>query len=486
MKKSRKKTPVRAAIYARISKDKSGEEKGVDRQEADCRALAERLGWEVVGVYIDNDISASKGKPRPQYQAMLQAIRQGQINGLLAWHPDRLNRRAADLEKFLPIVEAHNVQVQTVTAGEYDLSTASGRMNARILGSVAQGEVERSAERIRRAMAQMREEGRYKGGMRPFGYEKDGTTVREDEAQVVRELCTSLLAGRGVKALAGDLNERGIPTTQGNTWKPTNLRQMLLRPRNAGLIATGRPHIDEEIVGQAQWPPLVDEETWRAVRALLMDPSRRTHSGIDSAWLGSGIYRCGKCGGKMRSSAIGQTPSKPTPDRRYTYRCRDHAHLTIMAVPTDNYVRPVVVDLIRDPRVVAAMNPAPTDSLSADRERRAVLAARLDGFEADYAAGAITGQQLQKATQRVEAELVEVDERLAKGMSQSTASPIALAPDPGLAFLDAPLDVQRAVLSSLLTVEVLPSLGRGRAWTAERLRITPVAALDDLDLSISA
>lgn len=61
-----------AAIYARISSDKSGQSAGVERQEADCRALASRLGLTVSHVLVDNDISAYSGKPRPQYKRLLE------------------------------------------------------------------------------------------------------------------------------------------------------------------------------------------------------------------------------------------------------------------------------------------------------------------------------------------------------------------------------------------------------------------------------
>ena len=175
-------------------------------------------------------------------------------------------------------------------------------------------------------------------------------------------------------------------------------------------------------------------------------------------------------------------------NRKFFYRCSGDGHVTAMAVPTDDFIRRTVAELIRDPRVVATMTEVRDDGLGADRERRAVLAANLIRFEADYAEGTITGQQLQKATQRVEVELAEVDERLAKGMQRSVSSPIALSADPVQAFLGASIDVQRAVMLSLMQVEILPQPKekRGAAWTPERLRITPVVALDDLDLSISA
>ncbi len=63
--------PRAAAVYRRISDDRTGDAAGVGRQEADCRALAKRLGWTVAGVYTDNDISAYTGRKRPDYLRML-------------------------------------------------------------------------------------------------------------------------------------------------------------------------------------------------------------------------------------------------------------------------------------------------------------------------------------------------------------------------------------------------------------------------------
>ena len=53
------------------------------------------------------------------------------------------------------------------------------------------------------------------------------------------------------------------------------LGDILVRPRNAGLIHTGDPRGEFEIIGPAKWPAIVDEDTWRAVHALLTAPSRR-------------------------------------------------------------------------------------------------------------------------------------------------------------------------------------------------------------------
>jgi site-specific DNA recombinase len=97
---------MRAGVYARISDDRrGGAGLGVQRQVEDCQALAERLGWPVAGVYVDNDVSAYSGKPRKDYQRLLADIRAGHITSVLAWHTDRLHRSPVELEEYMSVCE---------------------------------------------------------------------------------------------------------------------------------------------------------------------------------------------------------------------------------------------------------------------------------------------------------------------------------------------------------------------------------------------
>jgi len=470
---------LRAAIYTRISNDPEGREKGVERQEEDCRALAAQYGYEIVAVYSENDVSAStrSRKPRPRYDEMMRAAKARQFDVILAYSNSRLTRRPMEVEDLIQLHESYGVRVRTVVSGDDDLSTADGRMIARIKGNVDAAEAERTSERVKRAKAQAVAEGRYRGGRRPFGFEKDGVTVVPAEAAIIREVVAALLAGRSVRAMVAELNERGVKTSQGAAWSQKSLRDVLLRPRNAGLLSTGQhDHGDLQIVGPAVWEAIVPEETWRALYAMLTEPSRRTnHSNNEARWLGSGTYRCGidGCGAPMRVSVAGGTPSRPNVTRRYYYRCSARSHLIIVQRQTDEYVLGEVAKLIRDPRIVEAMEPEGID-LSPEREERAALVARLGMFERDYALGHINGAQLAKTTAIVEAQIADVDARLAKAIRRNTSSPVFSAPDPGAAFLAAPIDVQRAVLTSVMRVEVVPATKIGVAWSPERLRLFPV------------
>src|SRR6478609_4559422 len=177
---------MRAAVYTRISEDHTGQGLGVTRQLEDCTALADRLGWDVVARFDDNDISAYNGKHRPGFEALLDAMKRGEVDALICWHTDRLYRSMKDLERLIEIADVAGVQIRTVNGGDLDLSNSSGRMLARILGSVSRQESEHHAERRKAANLQRAAAGEWCAtGNRPYGYTKTGEPL-EPEASLLR------------------------------------------------------------------------------------------------------------------------------------------------------------------------------------------------------------------------------------------------------------------------------------------------------------
>src|SRR5258707_11593532 len=125
-------------------------------------------------------------------------MKTGQVDALICWHTDRLYLSMKDLERLIEVADAARVQIRTVNGGDLDLSTSSGRMLARILGSVARQESEHKGERQRRANAQARATGKWnRAGHRVFGYTRDGVPL-EPEATIVRQAVHDVLAGKSL------------------------------------------------------------------------------------------------------------------------------------------------------------------------------------------------------------------------------------------------------------------------------------------------
>ena len=83
---------ARAGIYARISSDREADGLAIGRQLEDCERLAEERGWRVVERYIDQDVSAYRGRVRPAYRRLLGDLRTGSIDGVIVYHLDRLHK----------------------------------------------------------------------------------------------------------------------------------------------------------------------------------------------------------------------------------------------------------------------------------------------------------------------------------------------------------------------------------------------------------
>ncbi|MCE5290856.1 MAG: recombinase family protein, partial [Nocardiaceae bacterium] len=246
-----------AAVYLRQSLDVTGEGVAVARQREDCLRLCAEKGW-TPSEYLDNDTSATKGK-RPGYLRMLDDIRAGTVQAVVAWDLDRLHRRPVELEEFINLADAHRLALATVS-GDVDLSTAQGRLVARLKGSVARHEIEHKSDRQKRAAKQLADVGAPKWKT-AFGY-TDDYQPHPIEAPLVRDAYEALLSGTSLKGIAAGLNANGMTGRTGKPWTHSTVSLFLRAPRNAGL----REH-NKVIVGPGTWPGLVSEETFRAALA---------------------------------------------------------------------------------------------------------------------------------------------------------------------------------------------------------------------------
>ena len=95
--------------------------------------------------------------------------------------------------------------------------------------------------------------------------------LRQAESDALAQAHQDVIDGATVAGIARDWNTRGILTPTGRQWRGREVTRVLKRPRNAALM-----QYQGRIAGTAQWPPVVDETTWRAVVAILDDPGRRT------------------------------------------------------------------------------------------------------------------------------------------------------------------------------------------------------------------
>lgn len=433
-------------MYVRISSDPNGQRLGVRRQLQECRAKAAALGWEVAGVYEDNDASASSTKPRPRYRQMLADLEVGQLDAVVVWDLDRLTRRPIEVEEFIDLADRRGVALASV-GGDVDLATDNGRLFARIKGAVARSEVERKGTRQRSANDQRAAAGLPSAGRRAYGYTADGLSVVLAEAEHLRWAVNQLLEGESLHALVRGINARGARTTAGNLWTATQLRRAMQNPRYRGL----RVHRGE-VVGVGAWPALLDEGTQAAVVAVFSDPDRH-RAGPARRYLLSGVVTCGVCGGKV--FGVGEKLKGPL------YRCETRLHINRQAEPIEELVSAVVVARLERPDAVDMVSP-PADAaeVATLKGRSEALRGRLDDVAEAFATGDIDRRQLTAASTSLRAQLDQVTAALADHARTPLLAELLSAVDVRATWDALAMDRQRAVIDTLATVRLHPP-GRG-------------------------
>jgi site-specific DNA recombinase len=465
---------IRAVIYCRISQDRTGAGLGVDRQREDCEALAERNGWDVVEVYVDNDVSAFSGKLRKDYRRMLADLDEGKATVVIVWHTDRLTRSIVELEEYIELSDRRGIATHTVQAGTIDLATPSGRMTARILGAVARQESEHKGHRVARARQQKAMAGEWAGGIRPFGWgvptgemrkkvnRKTGEEIEvpvldmskavPEEKEAVLHGTDLILMGGSIRGYKQWLKDKGFVTTLGNEVTHQEARAILLRPRNAGIAV----YKGEEI-GRGQWEPLVPEDKFRAVVAILENPDRRTTPGAQPKWLGSLLYRCGRgeCGKGM---TVTQSGGRSYP----SYRCPTGHGGGRRAEIVDQYVEDTIIERLSRDDAHDLLLPGPENvdvaGLQAESEQ---IRRRMTDLAALFGSGQIDMPQFTEGTDIARAQLEGVTQQLARAATKDPLVDLVGAPDVRKAWKRLGLDRQRNVLRALVEVTLkTPRPGR--------------------------
>lgn len=450
-------TATRAAIYRRISDDREGRELGVTRQSEDLEAFARARGYTIVGDYADNDISAStrSRRVRPAYSTMLGEARSGAIDVILAATSGRLTRRPREFEDLIELAEQHGVRFEYLSSPSFNLNTADGRMIARMLAAADAAESERIGERVEREARQRAEQGRPPRG-HALGYSRDGMTLEEPAATLVREAYEAVLAGSSLASVGRRWNESGLRTVHGNGWDAKPVRDVLRNPRYAGLVLHG----GVELSGvEARWPTIVNEDVWRGVQAVLADPERRMARGTTRKYLLSGFATCGLCGHPLVSGGT---------RRGYrSLKCVPGRHLERVAEPIEQLVEESALARLRRPDAAAALVPSQPDLKplrargEALRAQRKALAADLD---VDLSFAKARDRRLLEELTLVEAELTEA--------TRGHALAVFVGRDPSTVWADLDIDQRRMVLVELFAEIVVLPPGRGaRVFRPESVRL---------------
>ena len=301
-----------AGIYISVSTfDQAREGFSLGEQEERLKDFCNFKRYNIYKVYQDAGISAKNDK-RPAYQEMIEDVKKGNINVIVALKLDRLTRSVYDIEKLMKFVNDYECDIDCM-ADESNTTTSNGRMVMRIMTSVSQNEIEKCSERTKFGMA-----GAIKNGHIPnrtgLGFKRENKKLVPDPLtkDIIVRIFDLYLEGKSHQAIANIYNKEKV---LGKTnWYDSTIQKILSNELYKGDYVNGKrtkhPTYYENVI-----EPIVSKEKWESCQYQKLRNAR--HYERTATYLFTNKLKCSKCGNFLGGHATTKTNGK----KYYYYKC---------------------------------------------------------------------------------------------------------------------------------------------------------------------
>ena len=301
-----------AGIYIRVSTfDQAREGFSLREQEERLKEFCKFKRYNIYKVYQDAGISAKNDK-RPAYQEMIEDVKKGNINVIVALKLDRLTRSVYDIEKLMKFVNDYECDIDCM-ADESNTTTSNGRMVMRIMTSVSQNEIEKCSERTKFGMA-----GAIKNCHIPnrtgLGFKRENKKLVPDPLtkDIIVRIFDLYLEGKSHQAIANIYNKEKV---LGKTnWYDSTIQKILSNELYKGDYVNGKrtkhPTYYENVI-----EPIVSKEKWESCQYQKLRNAR--HYERTATYLFTNKLKCSKCGNFLGGHATTKTNGK----KYYYYKC---------------------------------------------------------------------------------------------------------------------------------------------------------------------
>lgn len=301
-------------VYARYSSH-SQKDTSIEDQVADIEVYCRLNNLRIVHVYADRHLSGTSDK-RPQFQQMLKDAAHGRWAYVVVWKTDRFARNRYDSATYKYRLKKHGVRV--LSAKESIPDGPEGILLESVLEGSAEYYSANLAQNIRRGMLSNAMNCKVNGSQMPFGYCKgeDGRyAVKENEAEIVREIFRKVADGAAFVDLCNDLNGRGIKTKRGGLWNKGSFHRMLVNEAYIGVYRYSDVRIDGGV------PAIIDKSLfWEVGQKLKAKKNPQGRNRENGEYMLTGKLFCGPCGSPM----VGMSGTGRNGALHYYYACQNH------------------------------------------------------------------------------------------------------------------------------------------------------------------
>lgn len=330
---------LRIAIYTRVStEDQAKEGYSLEVQREYLESFALREGYEVFKVYCDDGISAYSTR-RPALQKLLTDAKGKSFGLVLVYKIDRFSRNLKDLLMLVEELFSYGAGFKSATE-PFDTTTSAGKLMFQQLGSFAEFERNRIAERVFPGMVKGVQRGNWQGARyAPYGYkynkEKKLLEIGEEESKVVKLIYTMFLCDKSIRAITEYLTRKGYRNSKGNIFSTKLIGDILKNRIYTGKLVWNAHFYDKTqktkkgykyiknppekvIISQGKHQPIISEEDFELVQEKLKQRRVEQRRKANDYPL-SGLLYCAKCNHKYLG--ISSISNHRTGVKKRWYRC---------------------------------------------------------------------------------------------------------------------------------------------------------------------
>lgn len=226
-------------IYARVSTEHEAQLSALGNQLDWYKPLLEQHPeWTLVHSYVDEGITGTSAKKRPQFMKMLEDAQSGEFQLILTREVSRFARNTVDTLQYTRQLKAMGVEVFFINDNirTYD---GDGELRLTIMATLAQDESRKTSIRVKSGQQTSMENGTFYGNGNILGYDRQGKelVINPEQARTVRKIYHWYLDGWGIRRIQFELEKEGILTSTGKTrWYESNISKILKNPFYAGII----------------------------------------------------------------------------------------------------------------------------------------------------------------------------------------------------------------------------------------------------------
>lgn len=322
-------TTLRYYLYARKStQGEDRQERSIPDQIAACtEAIIARKLLRVVDV-IEEKSSAKEPDVRPKFRAMINNIKAGKANGIIAWHPDRLSRNMKEAGEIIDLVDKGIIKDLQFATHTFE-NTPTGKMTLGISFVLSKQYSEHLSESVTRGNKRITKSGQFLGKTKHGYFIDEARRLIPDGENflTIKEVFVRRLNGETQSNIAKWLNS--IPYTvrpyqkqpQRYKWDKDAVSKMLRDPTYAGVLKYGSHLV--VLADNYDFEAAVAVEDFMTMNRVSSLNSSRLEASMmvknpqtTKAKLLRGMVTCGYCAKPLTSSI---TSKKLKSEKRYYY-----------------------------------------------------------------------------------------------------------------------------------------------------------------------